>query len=89
MELVKVYWDESEKVEQETYKNLNEEEYQLLVDDDDVEIVEKDSFEDEAGLEKLEVYSCSCYSTKSNCTCKFETPLLYNVVIKRTKVLVK
>jgi hypothetical protein len=26
--IVKIYWDESEKVEQETYKNLSEEEYQ-------------------------------------------------------------
>tara|TARA_Y100000389_G_scaffold37566_1_gene31879 strand:- start:1916 stop:4105 length:2190 start_codon:yes stop_codon:yes gene_type:complete len=81
--LVKVYWDETEKVEQETYKNLNEEEYQLLVDDEDVEIVEKDSFEDEAGLEKLELIAALALK-QNQIVPEFETPLLYNVVIKRT-----
>ncbi len=30
--IVKVYWDESEKVEQETYENLSDEEYRILLD---------------------------------------------------------
>ena len=37
--IVKVYWDESEKVEQETYQNINDEEYKILIDKDDVEVV--------------------------------------------------
>ena len=36
--IVKVYWDDSSSVEQETYENLNDQEYQLLVDDENVEI---------------------------------------------------
>ena len=44
--IVKVYWDESEKVEQETYENLSEEEYRLLTELNLSEVVEKESFED-------------------------------------------
>ena len=51
--IVKVYWDDSKKVEQETYENLSEQEYQLLIDDEDVEIVEEESFEDEAAKEQI------------------------------------
>ena len=39
--IVKVFWDESQKVEQETYQNLNEQEYQLILNDESVEIIEK------------------------------------------------
>ena len=42
--IVKVYWDDSEKVEQETYENLNDQEYQILIDNDDVEVVEEEKF---------------------------------------------
>ena len=34
--IVKVFWDESETVEQETYQNLNDQEYQLLLNDENV-----------------------------------------------------
>ena len=52
--IVKVYWDESEKVEQETYENLNDQEYQILINNDDVEVVEEESFVDEKAKEQLE-----------------------------------
>jgi hypothetical protein len=52
--IVKIYWDESQKVEQETYKNLSEEEYQLLINEDNVDIVEEEEFEDELATAQLE-----------------------------------
>jgi len=52
--IVKVYWDDSEKVEQETYENLNQQEYQLLINDENVEIVEEESFEDQNAKEQIE-----------------------------------
>ena len=38
--IVKVFWDESKSVEQETYENLDDQEYSLLIDDENVEVVE-------------------------------------------------
>ena len=34
----------AQKVEQETYENLNDQEYQILIDNDDVEVVEEEKF---------------------------------------------
>jgi hypothetical protein len=45
--IVKVYWDESVTSEQETYKNLSDEEYQVLISDDNVEIIEEELVEQE------------------------------------------
>ncbi len=40
--IMKAWWDESEEVTTETYKNLTEEELAVLVDDDELEIVESE-----------------------------------------------
>ena len=45
---LKVYYDESERIEYETYKNLNEDEYYALMDtDDDIEKIETEEVVDE------------------------------------------
>ena len=38
--IVKVYWDTKQEVEPYEYRNLNDQEYALLVNDDDVDVVE-------------------------------------------------
>ena len=44
---LKVYYDESERIEYETYKNLNEDEYYALMDtDDDIEKIETEEIVD-------------------------------------------
>ena len=81
--IVKVYWDESKKVEQETYENLNEQEYQILVDNDDVEVVEEESFVDEKAKEQLEQIKALA-EAQGQVMEDIPTPKLYNCVIKRT-----
>jgi len=81
--IVKVYWDESEKVEQETYENLNEQEYQILVDNDDVEVVEEESFVDEKAKEQLEQIKALA-EAQGQVMEEIPTPKLYNCIIKRT-----
>ena len=81
--IVKVYWDESEKVEQETYENLNEQEYQILVDNDDVEVVEEESFVDEKAKEQLEQIKALA-EAQGQVMEDIPTPKLYNCIIKRT-----
>lgn len=40
--IVKVWWDESEKVTKETYRDLSEEQYQMLASDPSIEITEEE-----------------------------------------------
>ena len=79
----RVYWDESEKVEQETYENLNEQEYQILVDNDDVEVVEEESFVDEKAKEQIDQIKALA-EAQGQVMEDVPTPKLYNCVIKRT-----
>ena len=81
--IVKVYWDESEKVEQETYENLNEQEYQILLDNDDIEVVKEESFVDEKAKEQLEEIKALAEAQGQEIE-DVPTPKLYNCIIKRT-----
>ena len=38
--ICKVYWDDSEKVERETYENLSDDEFNMLIEEDGVEVLE-------------------------------------------------
>ena len=81
--IVKVYWDESKKVEQETYENLNDEEYKILIDSDDVEVVKEESFVDEkakAEFEEIKIIAAD----QGQDLGKLPTPKLHNCIIKRT-----
>ncbi len=52
---LKIYWDDSEKVDYETYENLSKVEKDALEDTkDEIEIVEEEIFEDESAKEKFE-----------------------------------
>ena len=81
--IVKVYWDESEKVEQETYENLNDEEYKLLIADDDVEVVKEETFVDEKAKEELEQIKLLAEAQGQEVG-DIPTPKLHNCIIKRT-----
>jgi hypothetical protein len=81
--IVKVYWDESEKVEQETYENLSQEEYKILIDNDDVEVVEEESFVDEFAKKQIEELQQIALSQGQEME-DIPTPKLYNCIIKRT-----
>ena len=81
--IVKVYWDDSVKVEQETYENLSEEEYRLLTEDENVEVVEKESFVDEFGKKELDKLK-SLAEAQGQDMGDIPAPKLYNCIIKRT-----
>ena len=54
--IVKVYWDEYQKSHMHEYSNLTEEEFLLLGQDDDVEILEHSvTYQVEAGMDGMEV----------------------------------
>ena len=81
--IVKVYWDDSTSVEQETYENLNDQEYQLLLDDENVEIVEESSVVDEKMKEAMDLLAAQA-TAQGQVVEEEETPMLHNCVIKRT-----
>ena len=81
--IVKVFWDESQKVEQETYRNLNENEYQLLVNDENVEFVETESFIDEKAKEQID-QAKQLAEAQGQEIGEIPVPKLYNCIIKRT-----
>jgi len=81
--IVKVYWDESEKVEQETYENLSQEEYKILIDNDDVEVVEEESFVDEFAKTQIDELQQIALAQGQEIE-DIPTPKLYNCIIKRT-----
>ena len=83
--IIKVFWDESQKVEQETYQNLNEQEYQILLNDENIEIVEKESFVDEKMKEAMESLAAEA-EAQGRLVEDEPEPMLYNCVVKRTSM---
>ena len=81
--IVKVYWDDSKKVEQETYENLNDQEYSLLLDGDDVEVVEEEAIEDETAKLQLEQLRALAEQQGQELP-EQPVPMIHNVKIKRT-----
>ena len=79
---VKVFWDESQKVEYETYKNLSDTDYQLLLNDDSIEVVDEDEFEDEKAKEQLQ--QVQALAEAQGQVIETETPKIHNCKIKRT-----
>jgi len=81
--IVKVYWDDSKKVEQETYENLNDQEYSLLLDSENVEVVEEEAFEDEKAKAQLEQFKALAEQQGQELP-EQPVPMIHNVIIKRT-----
>ena len=86
--IVKVFWDESEKVEQETYKNLDDNEYQLLVNDPNIEFVETEEFVNETGKELLDEAK-QVAEAQGQDIGNVPVPKLHNCIIKRTNAFGK
>ena len=84
---LKIYYDESETVEHETYKNLTKAEKDALNDTkDDIEEVEEEVFEDESAKEDYEKL-IEQYEARGVDVSQVQKPdfTLYNCKIKRTK----
>ena len=81
--IVKVYWDDSSSVEQETYENLNDQEYQLLLDDENVTVVEEESFVDEKMKAAMDLLLVEA-TKQGKLVADEPTPMFHNCVIKRT-----
>jgi hypothetical protein len=84
---LKIYYDESESVEHETYKNLSKAEKDALEDTkDDIEFIEEEEVEDEFAKEEFEKVM-EQYEAQGLQIPEIETPdfVLYNCKIKRTK----
>jgi len=54
--ILKIFYDETEDVEHETYQNLTDEEYKVLVDNPEVEILEHDEKEDKQADQAIEQF---------------------------------
>tara|TARA_R100000781_G_scaffold55256_2_gene35999 strand:- start:1985 stop:4168 length:2184 start_codon:yes stop_codon:yes gene_type:complete len=48
--IAKIYWNTSEKREQETYEKLSDDEYTMLIDEDGVEVKEHSEYSDEDAI---------------------------------------
>jgi len=84
---LKIYWDDSEKVDYETYENLSIVEKEALQDTkDEIEIVEEEVFEDEDAKEEFEKV-LEQYELQGIDVSQVQVPNfnLYNCKIKRIK----
>jgi hypothetical protein len=84
---LKIYWDESESVEFETYQNLSLEDKEALEDTkDEVEFIEEEEIEDIDAKEEFEKVIAE-YESRGLEIPEIETPdfILYNCKIKRIK----
>jgi len=84
---LKIYWDDSEKVDYETYENLSIVEKEALQDTkDEIEIVEEEIFEDEDAKEEFEKV-LEQYELQGIDVSQVQVPNfnLYNCKIKRIK----
>jgi hypothetical protein len=84
---LKIYWDDSEKVDYETYENLSIVEKEALQDTkDEIETVEEEVFEDESAKEKFEEV-LNQYEMQGVDISQVQVPdfNLYNCKIKRIK----
>jgi hypothetical protein len=80
--IVKVYWNESEISEQETYKNLSDEEYQVLISDNNVDIIEEEEIDDELAMTQLD--QLREIAKLQGQEIDVPNPKLHNVIIRRT-----
>ncbi len=84
---LKIYWDENESVEHETYKNLTPAEKDALEDTkDEIEVVEEEEIVDEVVKEQQEVAKQQAEMQGVDISeIKFPKPVLYNCKIKRIR----
>jgi len=88
---LKVYYDESKKIEHETYKNLNEQEHDALMEtDDEVEVIDKEEIVDEKVKGQNELIIEKAEETIVDpaqleiIKAQLPKPILYNCTLRRT-----
>ncbi len=79
--IVKVYWDESETYEHETYKDLNEDSYQSIINEDDVEVLEHYEEEEEEQVKQVEMLEQMALQQGQELN--LPRPKLHNIKIRR------
>lgn len=79
--IVKVYWDESIRYEHETYQDLNEDSYQSIINDDDVEVLEHSEEEDESQDQQIKVLEA--VALQQGQTLNLPRPKIHNIKIRR------
>ena len=82
---LKVYFDQQERVEHETYKNLTLAEKEALLDTkDEIEVVEEEEIEDTVAAEQIEMAKEQAEDQGLDISeINFPDPVLYNCKIKR------
>jgi len=85
--ILKIFYDETQEVEHETYKNLTDEEYKVLIDSSEVEILEEEVRDDEKAAEQIEIMKAqTAGQTMSVEALEVDIPIpqLHDCRIKRT-----
>jgi hypothetical protein len=79
--IVKVYWHQSERYEHETYQDLNEDSYQSIINDDDVEVLEHYEEEDESQDQQIQVLET--IAAQQGQEINLPRPKLHSIKIRR------
>ena len=79
--IVKVYWHESEKYEHETYQDLNEDSYQSIINEDDVEVLEHYEEEEEEQVKQVEMLEQ--LAAQQGQILNLPRPKIHNIKIRR------
>jgi len=79
--IVKVYWEDIKKAEHETYENLNEDSYQSIINEDDVEVLEHEEEEDESQDEQIKILEQ--VASQQGQILNLPRPKLHHIKIKR------
>ena len=84
---LKIYWDESETIEHETYRNLTPAEKEALNDTkDEIEVIEEETIVDEVVKEQQEMAKQQAEQQGVDISnVEFPDPVLYNCKIKRIR----
>ena len=80
--ILKIFYDETAEVEHETYKNLTDEEYKVLTDNPEIEILEHDEREDEQADQAIEQFEDQLEAQGMDID--IPLPKLHDCKIKRT-----
>ena len=91
--ICKVYWDDSERVERETYENLSDDEFNMLIEEDGVEVLEHTEYisetfvkqKEKAQKEIDEAGDALAVADAQEQLDALETPMMHDVVVSRTQ----
>jgi len=91
--ICKVYWDDSSKVDRETYEKLSEDEFTMLIEEDGVDVVEHTEYEDDAFIKQKKKQEDELNKLPDTPQIllvqeeinKIKIPMLHDVVITRTQ----